>query len=63
MGFERVTSMIQGTKGFTDFENAKISNYETDVFRPIFEKQVQETIQREEEAFNKTLDAKGFEIY
>ncbi|HEV3271328.1 MAG TPA: alanine--tRNA ligase [Candidatus Methylacidiphilales bacterium] len=37
MGFERVTSMIQGTKGFTNFENAKISNYETDVFRPIFD--------------------------
>ena len=37
MGFERVTSMIQGTKGFTDFENAKISNYETDVFRPLFD--------------------------
>jgi alanyl-tRNA synthetase len=37
MGFERVTSMIQGTKGFTDFEHAKISNYETDVFRPIFD--------------------------
>jgi alanyl-tRNA synthetase len=38
MGFERVTSMIQGTKGFTDLsENVKISNYETDVFRPIFD--------------------------
>jgi alanyl-tRNA synthetase len=37
MGFERVCSMIQGTKGFTDFENAKISNYETDVFRPLFD--------------------------
>jgi alanyl-tRNA synthetase len=37
MGFERVTSMIQGTKGFTDFEDAKISNYETDVFRPLFD--------------------------
>ncbi|MCE0523478.1 MAG: alanine--tRNA ligase [Methylacidiphilales bacterium] len=37
MGFERVVSMIQGTKGFTDFENAKISNYETDVFRPLFD--------------------------
>ena len=37
MGLERVTSMIQGTKGFTDFQNAKISNYETDVFRPIFD--------------------------
>src|SRR5436853_2674713 len=37
MGFERVTSIIQGTKGFTDFQNAKISNYETDIFRPIFD--------------------------
>jgi alanyl-tRNA synthetase len=38
MGFERVTSIIQGTKGFGDFKNAKISNYETDIFRPIFTK-------------------------
>ena len=37
MGFERVTSIIQGTKGLTDFKNAKISNYETDIFRPIFD--------------------------
>jgi alanyl-tRNA synthetase len=37
MGFERVTSIIQGTKNFTDFENAKISNYDTDVFKPIFD--------------------------
>jgi alanyl-tRNA synthetase len=38
MGFERVTSMIQGTKGMVDFsENVKISNYETDVFRPLFD--------------------------
>ena len=37
MGFERVVSIIQGTKGFTDFANAKISNYETDIFRPIFD--------------------------
>ena len=37
MGFERVTSIIQGTKGFTDFANAKISNYETDIFRPVFD--------------------------
>src|SRR6184192_317753 len=36
MGFERVTAIIQGTRGFKDFANAKISNYETDVFRPIF---------------------------
>ncbi len=38
MGFERVVSIIQGTKHFSDFENAKISNYETDIFRPIFDR-------------------------
>jgi alanyl-tRNA synthetase/REP element-mobilizing transposase RayT len=37
MGFERLTSIIQGTKNFTDFENAKISNYDTDVFKPVFD--------------------------
>ena len=37
MGFERVASIIQGTKNFSDFANAKISNYETDIFRPIFD--------------------------
>jgi len=37
MGFERVTSIIQGTQGLTDFASAKISNYETDIFRPIFD--------------------------
>ena len=37
MGFERVASIIQGTKNFTDFAHAKISNYETDIFRPIFD--------------------------
>ncbi len=37
MGFERVTSIIQGTKGFVDFAHARISNYETDIFRPIFD--------------------------
>ena len=36
MGFERVTGIIQGTKGFTDFSRV-ISNYETDIFRPIFD--------------------------
>src|ERR1017187_7087501 len=35
MGFERVTSMIQCTNGFKDFTK-RISNYETDVFSPIF---------------------------
>ena len=37
MGFERVAGIIQCTKGFKDFANAKISNYETDIFRPIFD--------------------------
>jgi alanyl-tRNA synthetase len=37
MGFERVTSFIQCTKNFTDFTGV-ISNYETDVFRPIFDR-------------------------
>jgi alanyl-tRNA synthetase len=37
MGFERVTGIIQNTKGFTDF-NRVISNYETDVFRPLFDR-------------------------
>ncbi len=36
MGFERATAIIQGTKSFTDFTGT-ISNYETDVFRPIFD--------------------------
>ncbi len=36
MGFERVTAIIQGTKNFTDFTGT-ISNYETDIFRPVFD--------------------------
>ncbi|MEO8045104.1 MAG: alanine--tRNA ligase [Spartobacteria bacterium] len=36
MGFERVTAIIQGTKNLSDFCGT-ISNYETDVFRPIFD--------------------------
>jgi alanyl-tRNA synthetase len=35
MGFERVCAMIQCTDGFKDFTRP-ISNYETDVFSPIF---------------------------
>jgi len=35
MGFERVTSIMQCTKNFTDF-GTTISNYETDIFRPLF---------------------------
>jgi alanyl-tRNA synthetase len=36
MGFERVTAIIQGTKNLTDFSGT-ISNYETDIFRSIFD--------------------------
>jgi alanyl-tRNA synthetase len=36
MGFERACSVIQCTKGFKDFSGV-ISNYETDVFTPIFQ--------------------------
>jgi len=37
MGFERVTGIMQNTKRFTDFSGV-ISNYETDIFRPIFDR-------------------------
>ncbi len=37
MGFERVTGIIQNTRNFTDFTRV-ISNYETDIFRPIFDR-------------------------
>jgi alanyl-tRNA synthetase len=36
MGFERAVAIIQGTRNLTDF-SATTSNYETDVFRPIFD--------------------------
>src|SRR5438874_1085767 len=36
MGFERSTAIIQGTKNLTDFSGT-VSNYETDIFRPIFD--------------------------
>jgi alanyl-tRNA synthetase len=36
MGFERATAIIQGTKNFSDFSGT-VSNYETDIFRPIFD--------------------------
>jgi alanyl-tRNA synthetase/REP element-mobilizing transposase RayT len=36
MGFERAVAIIQGTKNLTDFSGT-ISNYETDVFRSIFD--------------------------
>jgi alanyl-tRNA synthetase len=37
MGFERVTGIMQNTRNLTDFTRP-ISNYETDIFRPIFDK-------------------------
>ena len=37
MGFERVAGIMQNTRHFSDFTRV-ISNYETDIFRPIFEK-------------------------
>lgn len=37
MGFERACSIIQNTKGFTDFSR-RPSNYNTDVFAPLFRK-------------------------
>ncbi len=37
MGFERVVGVMQCTQGFKDFSRL-VSNYETDVFRPIFER-------------------------
>ena len=46
MGFERVTSIMQGTKYFNDFANARVSNYETDIFRPIFDELEQMSGQR-----------------
>src|SRR5262245_54889573 len=36
MGFERATAIMQGTKNLTEFSGTT-SNYETDVFRPIFD--------------------------
>ncbi|MGC8830154.1 MAG: alanine--tRNA ligase [Verrucomicrobiia bacterium] len=37
MGFERVTGIIQNTENFTNFKKV-VSNYETDIFRPIFDR-------------------------
>lgn len=56
MGFERVTAIIQGTKNLSDFSKT-ISNYETDVFHPIFDeleklsgKKYESTIPKEKSA-------------
>ena len=36
LGLERTTAIIQGTKNFIEFSGT-VSNYETDIFRPIFD--------------------------
>src|SRR5438876_2115641 len=36
LGLERTTAIIQGTKNFTEFSGT-VSNYKTDIFRPIFD--------------------------
>jgi alanyl-tRNA synthetase len=36
MGFERAAAIIHGTKNLTDFSGT-VSNYETDIFRPVFD--------------------------
>src|SRR5438552_3388273 len=57
MSFERVTGIIQHTKNFTDFSRV-ISNYETDIFRPIFDKLEQMSGKK----YGSTLPAAGSEI-
>jgi alanyl-tRNA synthetase len=37
MGFERVAGIVQNTRNFTDFSRV-CSNYETDIFRPLFDR-------------------------
>ncbi|MFV0336641.1 MAG: alanine--tRNA ligase [Chthoniobacterales bacterium] len=37
MGFERIAAVMQCTQNFTDFTR-RISNYNSDIFKPIFEK-------------------------
>src|SRR5437899_9499739 len=36
LGLERTSAIIEGTKNFTEFSGT-VSNYETDIFRPIFD--------------------------
>ena len=54
MGFERVAAVIQSTHGFTDFSKPT-SNYDTDVFSPIFEK----VSELSGKSYLSTLPAKG----
>ena len=52
MGFERICSVLQGTRGFTDFSE-QVSNYDTDVFAPLFRK-LEELSKK---TYNKTMPA------
>jgi alanyl-tRNA synthetase len=54
MGFERVTGIMQNTRNFTDFTRI-ISNYETDIFRPLFDRLQQLSGKR----YGSTLPAAG----
>ncbi|TAN37270.1 MAG: hypothetical protein EPN23_06060 [Verrucomicrobia bacterium] len=54
MGFERVSGIVQCTRGFTDFTHV-ISNYESDVFRPLFDELQKLSGQR----YTSTLPAAG----
>src|SRR5436190_3496976 len=65
MGFERAVAIIQGTRNLTDFSGT-ISNYETDVFRPIFDeieklsgKKYANTLPTVGQALRLPTDAKG----
>ena len=54
MGFERICSIIQGTKDLSDFSTL-VSNYDTDVFTPIFAK----LSERSGEKYTGTVPAGG----
>jgi alanyl-tRNA synthetase len=54
MGFERVAAVIQSTHGFTDFSKPT-SNYDTDVFSPIFNK----VSELSEKSYQSTLPSDG----
>lgn len=54
MGFERVVSIIQGSQGFTNFSRP-FSNYDTDIFRPLFD----EIEKRSGQTYGATLPAGG----
>jgi alanyl-tRNA synthetase len=55
LGLERSTAVIQGTKSFTEFSGT-VSNYETDIFHPIFDSIEKLTKRR----YNHTIPTKIF---